>query len=295
MASWSVTSAFSTTAGSGTWYRPARTAFFGSDILYRIKGTVCSILSGGGAASGNYYHWLIDSLPRLHLVEKAGLLAQTDYVLVYDKTKVFVVDTLGRLGFGPERILDVRDHPHLQADQLLATSSVRGVLTHTPQWACDFLRRVLLPAPATSRTFSPLVYISRRDAPGRHVRNEEALEALLAEYGFETHTLSPYSQAEKIALFAQAQVIVSPVGAGLANLVFCAPGTHLIELLPKSFVVPDFLELSSRLEMHHHFLVCPDQHMSTTRSNAQRDHLTVDLAALRRLVERALQPVPATV
>lgn len=262
-----------------------------------VAGTVCSLLSGGGAASGNYYHWLIDSLPRLHLVRAAGLLDAVDFFLVYDKSKRFVLDTMRGLGIGPERLLDVSGHPHLRARTLLATSSVRGHLTHTPNWACDFLRSVLLPAPAIERQFSPYIYISRRDAPGRHILNEPALEAFLAEYGFETHVLTPYSQAEKTALFAQARVIVSSVGAGLANIVVSPVGAQLIELFPQSFVVADYLELTSRLGMGHQYLVGETPQASQSRTNAQRDDLLIDLEQLRPLVETALrrQPQPAAV
>ncbi|GAA3995340.1 glycosyltransferase family 61 protein [Hymenobacter fastidiosus] len=254
-----------------------------------VPGTVCSLLSGGGAATGNYYHWLIDSLPRLHLVREAGLLAQIDYFLVYDKTKRFVLDTLAPLGIRPEQLIDVSTHRHLRARRLIVSSAVRGEQTHTPNWACDFLRDVLLPSPLPERRFGPYLYVSRRDAPGRHVRNEAAMEAVLREYGFETHVLTPYSQAEKIALFAHARVIISPVGAGLANIVFSPPGTELIELLPERFMVPDYLELAARLGITHRHLVCSDETLSRTRGAAQFDHITVDLTALRRQVEAALR------
>lgn len=262
-----------------------------------VPGTVCSLLSGGGAASGNYYHWLIDSLPRLHLVQAAGLLDAVDFFLVYDKSKRFVQDTMRALGIGPERLLDVTERQHVRARSLLATSSVRGNLTHTPNWACDFLRNILLPAPVVARQFSPYIYISRRDAPGRHILNEPAVEALLQEFGFESHVLTPYSQDEKTALFAQARIIVSSVGAGLANIVVSPVGAQLIELFPTSFVVADYLEVTSRLGIGHQYLVCETPNASTSRAGAQRDDLLVDLDALRALLKTAIkrqpQPLPA--
>ncbi|UPL50269.1 glycosyltransferase family 61 protein [Hymenobacter sublimis] len=254
-----------------------------------LPGTLCSLLSGGGAASGNYYHWLIDSLPRLYLVREAGLLDAVDYFLVYDKSKRFVLDTMGALGIGPERLVDVTTNPHVRARCLLATPGVRGNLTHTPAWACKFLRSILLPPPVVNRSFSPYIYISRRDAPGRHILNEEALEAMLREYGFETHVLTPYTQNEKTALFAQAQIIVSAVGAGLANIVVSPVGAQLIELFPSSFVVADYMEFTARIGIDHHYLVCDTPNPSRTRAGAQRDHLTVDLDALRPLIEKALR------
>ena len=66
-----------------------------------VAGTVCSLLSGGGAGTGNYSHWLLDSLPRLHLVKEAGLWDGIDYFLVYDRHNDFVRETMSLLGVVP--------------------------------------------------------------------------------------------------------------------------------------------------------------------------------------------------
>ncbi|WP_400191530.1 glycosyltransferase family 61 protein [Hymenobacter sp. B81] len=253
----------------------------------RVPGTVCSLLAGGGAAIGNYYHWLIDSVPRLHLLQAVGLLAEVDYFLVYDRQLSFVRDSLVPLGIRPEQIIDVSTHRHLRADRLLVTSPVRGTGAHTPPWAVAFLRAAYLPPTAPAR-FSPRVYISRNDAGARRVLNEPAVEALLTEFGFQTYVLSQLNFAEKVALFAGAQALISPVGAALANLVFTAPGTPFLELLPQGFVVPDFLELSARAGLHYHWQVCAHPQPATNMAEARREDLTVDLGKLRRHLERML-------
>lgn len=255
-----------------------------------VDGTVFSLLSGGGAGEGNFFHWLIDSLPRLHLIREAGLLDQIDYFLVYDKTRRFMLDTLAPLGIGPEKLLDLSTHRHLRARRLVVTSTVRGRLTHTPSWALQFLRDTMLPAATPRESFSPYIFVSRRDARFRHILNEPEVEAMLLEYGFQTHVLTPYSQAEKVALFAQAKVVVTTVGAGLTNLIFCQPDAQIIELLPKSFVVPEYQMLAARLGISYRHLVCESTRDSTVYSDAVNDHLTVDLAALRQLLEQVLEP-----
>jgi capsular polysaccharide biosynthesis protein len=268
-----------------------RQAYFLEPVA--VPGTVCSLLAGGGAAIGNYYHWLIDSLPRLHLLQAAGLLQQVDYFLVYNRDWGFVRQTLAALGIRPEQLIDVRSHRHLRADRLLVTSPVRGTGAHTPAWACDFLRRSFLPpdsALTAARQFSPYVYISRRDAEARRVVNEAAVEAALQPYGFRTYVLSQLSFAEKVALFAGARAVVAPVGAGLSNLVFCPPGTPVLELLPQSFVVPDFLELSFRLGLRYDWLVSPHPQPATNLGDARREDLTVDVDALRQHLAQLLPP-----
>ncbi|MDJ0367181.1 glycosyltransferase family 61 protein [Hymenobacter sp. H14-R3] len=259
-----------------------------------VAGTVCSLLSGGGAAMGNYSHWLLDSLPRLHLVREAGLWQSIDYFLVYDRHNRFVQETMGLLGVAPERLLDVQTHRHLLADRLVVPSAVRGRGRHFPRWTFDFMRTAYLAAAArVTRQFSPLVYISRRDAAVRRVRNEAEVEALLHPLGFATYALSDLSFAEKVALFAQARVLVSPVGAGLANIGFCAPGTTLVELLPYHFVVADFLEMSARLDMHHYPLVSAGTGDGAGAGADRLGDLTVDVPALAQLLATARAQAPA--
>ena len=262
-----------------------------------ISGTVCSLLSGGGAAMGNYYHWLLDSLPRLHLVEEAGLWDETDYFLIYSREQRFAVETLLALGIRNEQIIDVKSATHLRAQRLLVTSPVRGYGRHAPRWVGEFMKDAFGPTgvPTHPRRFSPYVYVSRRDAAFRRVRNEAEVEAVLAEYGFESYALTELSFREKVDLFAGARAVVGPVGAGLVNIMFCPEGTPLIELLPRNLVVPDYLDLTARLDMPHYPLISAAETESGQHATADRqDDITVDLAALRHTVRLALrQPVDA--
>ncbi|WP_159437474.1 glycosyltransferase family 61 protein [Hymenobacter daecheongensis] len=258
----------------------------------RVPGTVCSLLSGGGAAIGNYYHWLLDSLPRLHLVQEAGLWDSIDYFLIYDRRHQFAVDSLLELGIRDEQIIDVQQHTHLVAEQLVVTSPVRGGGHHAPPWVGQFMQQAYLPLATRGRQprqFSPFVYVSRRDAAFRRVRNEAEVEALLAQYGFESYALSELSLREKAALFAGARTVVGPVGAGLANILFCAPGTSLVEFLPRNLVVGDYLDLTTRLQMPHYPLISRADEASGQKASADRqDDLTVDLAALRQALHQAM-------
>ena len=234
----------------------------------------------------------------LHLIAEAGLWDEIDYFLIYSREHYFAVEMLLALGIRSEQIIDVQSATHLRAERLVVTSPVRGTGRHAPRWAGTFLKdafRPLANEAARSARFSPLVYVSRRDAAFRRVRNEAEVEALLAGFGFESYALTELSFREKAALFSGARAVVGPVGAGLANIMFCAAGTPLIELLPHNLVVPDYLDLTARLDMPHYPLICAREAESAHRATADRqDDLTVDLDALRLTVQLALgQAVPA--
>ncbi|WP_167856316.1 glycosyltransferase family 61 protein [Hymenobacter metallicola] len=260
----------------------------------QVEGTVCSLLSGGGAAIGNYYHWMLDSLPRLHLVQEAGLWDAIDYFLIYDRGHSFALETLRELGVRDEQIIDVKSNSHLQARTLIVTSSVRGGGRHAPRWVGEFMQRSFRPLDTgtPARRFAPLVYVTRRDASFRQVRNEAEVEAVLREYGFESYALSELNLREKVALFSGARAVVGPVGAGLVNILFCQPGTPLIEFLPRNLIVADYLDLTSRLDMPHYPLISHRDDASSQNASAdRRDDLTVDIKALRRTLQQAMPEV----
>ena len=60
----------------------------------------------------------------------------------------------------------------------------------------------------------------------------------LTKLGFECVTLSNMRVQEQIRLFKEAQIVVGPHGGGLTNIVFCRPGTQIIELFDDSYIDP---------------------------------------------------------
>ncbi|MBI4553232.1 MAG: glycosyltransferase family 61 protein, partial [Candidatus Latescibacteria bacterium] len=77
----------------------------------------------------------------------------------------------------------------------------------------------------------------------------------LRRFGFEKHVLRGLSVKEQAALFASATVVIAPHGAGLANLVFCSPGTKVIELFSPSWPQPTYWELSHCLGLDYYYLI----------------------------------------
>ena len=98
--------------------------------------------------------------------------------------------------------------------------------------------------------FPRLVYIDRRAndrRPGanRCLLNEDEVIAALSRLGFVPVQLEGLSFGEQIGLFANAEAIVAPHGAGLANIVYARPGCRLVELHMDSRVIWCFRTLSA--------------------------------------------------
>ena len=63
--------------------------------------------------------------------------------------------------------------------------------------------------------------------------NEDEIFKLFEPYGFKRYVLGGMSIIEQVALFNQAKIIVAAHGSSLVNLIFCNPGTKVIEIFQK--------------------------------------------------------------
>lgn len=75
------------------------------------------------------------------------------------------------------------------------------------------------------------VYLKRTGAKARKVEGEDKLIEQLTARGFRVLEADWANHPEQVAAFAEADVIVGVHGAGLANVIFCRPGTRVVEIL----------------------------------------------------------------
>ncbi len=92
------------------------------------------------------------------------------------------------------------------------------------------------------------IYIRREDANYRNILNEADLIDKLKKNDFKVISTSQYDILDQINLFANAKIILSPYGSGLANIVFCKPGTKVYEISPGFNNIND-QNLSKRYEI----------------------------------------------
>lgn len=70
---------------------------------------------------------------------------------------------------------------------------------------------------------------------------------ILLSKGLKKVILEDLSFADQVQIFASADVIVSPHGAGLSNLVFCRPDTKVLEFFSPNYVNVCFWVLSNHV------------------------------------------------
>lgn len=77
------------------------------------------------------------------------------------------------------------------------------------------------------------IYVIRRNANYRNLLNENDVIEKLIKLDFAIIDLNDFSILDQIKLFSNAKTIVSTIGSGLTNIVFCQPGTKVFEISPK--------------------------------------------------------------
>jgi hypothetical protein len=174
--------------------------------------------------SHNFYHWMVDVLPRLMPLRRAGM--KPDYYLV-DCLTPFQQSVLAALGIDSRQLIQPHCRLLVEADQLLVPSF--------PTAAClrEFGELLLRGLGADGAVESPRrIFISRRNCGTRTLENEHQVEHLLHAHGFETHLMEQYTLAQQARLIHEADTIVATHGAGLANLMFARPHTRVVEIVP---------------------------------------------------------------
>jgi hypothetical protein len=232
----------------------------------------------------NYYHFMMDVIPRLGVLEQCGEIAPPD--LWYAPTgENFQRELLGMLGIDPGQCVDSTQMRHVQAECLVVPSPPAMTVINPP-WAVAYLRARLLPDPI-ERVPGRAIYVNRGGGPNnRQVTNEADLIEYLCARGFQVIEPEKLTVAEKIQAFAAASVIVGAHSAGLVNLAFASPGAAVVELFPAGGINTCYWKLASTVPGLEYRYVCGkgDQRPLTLSEFLVRD-IEADLPAIGAMVD----------
>ena len=225
-----------------------------------------------------YYHWMFDLLPRLDLLRRSEIdLQEIDWFVVNSLDKPYQKETLSLLDIPSSKIIESDRHSHIQATELIVPS-FPGYLDWVEPGTIEFLRQTFLPQVSLAKTSSAQkIYVSRAKAKSRQLVNEAEVARLLASYGFKTIFLEEMSVLEQIAIFANAETIVTPHGSGLTNLVFCSPDTKVIEIFSPNYIRTDYWMISQYLQLQHYYTVGQSFDCQSLRNLMYQNSLTEDI------------------
>jgi len=244
-----------------------------------LTGTCLSLMTN---ASDNYCHFLLDALPRLHLFEKAGFcLEDVDWVFVHQPMSANAWKIFRQLGFDESKCIWAQRQQGIQPDRLIATTHP-GLQLHYPRWVVDFMQQRITVQPCQP---SRRIYVPRPTGT-RKIANESELYPVLEKYGFELY--SPDEGADQAQAFHEAAFVVAAHGAALANLVFCQPGTQVLELMSAEHLQPYFFTLAQAAGLRHSYIVGPTTQPRKNRWGLCFHDFTIDPQHLDRALRALL-------
>ncbi len=255
--------------------------------ITEYEGRVVVLSTDGGNI---YYHWLFQLLPRFELVRRAGIdLSGVDYFVINGLNKSFQRESCEILGIDSTRIIQSCEVHHLRAKELIVPSIPLSGGCFRP-WMCQFLKDTFLTGrdDGNLKSVGRRLYISRSLASYRRVLNENEVIKYLRLRGFEEITFERLSVQQQAATMAVAEVVVAPHGAGLSNLVFCAPGTKVIEIFSPELVIGFFWKLSNQLGLDYYYFLGKGRPATRESDYEQSWETLTDIEVDLDMLERAL-------
>jgi hypothetical protein len=246
----------------------------------------------------NYHHWLVEHLPRLLLVERAGI--PTDVPLLVD-LRVLAVPQLSEAisALTDREVIGLEPDVQYEVTRLYIPSCLYGtgpnlqrgleveigdVTLHRE--AIDYLRERL--APPRPWPGGRRIYIDRRAkmAPVRLLNGGE-VRAVFESFGFETVSPGLLTFAQQRALFGDAEWIAGESGAALTNVLLASSSATMICMQAKRWPLSIYSDLAAYGKQKSLFIVGASSSAGADGRTYQAD-FAIDTDELRATLESIL-------
>jgi|GEM_PF-3598036 len=190
------------------------------------------VLSLVAACSYCFWHWMLDSLPKVILAESMGYTGS--YLIPPELMTPWARESLRILGIESARVIE-----H-------TSNIVESEILYVPTYFSGFHAFKNLPLLKRFRTVvretlggehrqehPRRLFVPRKaTAQARRIVNIEEVQALLSRFNFETIYFEDLPLREQLRLACQGAAIVSPHGSGMTHSLFMQESSLVIELFP---------------------------------------------------------------
>ena len=196
-----------------------------------------------------YFHWLTDALPRLACLRE---FPPQTRILVPANLRPYQRESLDLLGLSDRARPTPEKHLRLETYYFSGPTAMTGV--HNP-YAVNFLRQSFLPH-AVSRSRGARLFVWR-EGKTRGIKNQAELASFFQKRDWIVVDLEKLSLREQIGLFQEASAICAAHGAALTNLIWCNPGTKVLEIFADRFLNPCYETIARLVNLDHQHLILP--------------------------------------
>ncbi len=188
----------------------------------------CILLTARGAS--NYFHWLIEVIPKLHLLDKHEKYKSIPLIVEANMPEQHY-ELLKMLAGNTRKIIfaDIDTH-YVVKHAVIPSRLSRLVFDYQPGYrieyddfrfnpiAIKYLREKLIKGTPSSK--SRRLYLTRKGSKLRSLVNEQEIENLFKQYGFEVVYPAKLNIDAQLKLFSSAEIIAGPSGAAFSNIIF---------------------------------------------------------------------------
>lgn len=201
-----------------------------------------------GQCNGNYAHWLTETLPRLALLETQSEYANLP-IVVDDGLHENIYRSLELINRNRRAIIRVSRWKPVSVVNCITVShpgyeryAPHGVRSTEPpafinvfsRTALSALREAALQGPQNPATSKREIYLARNKTSGniRHVENLAAIDAVIEANSISRIHPESMTFTDQVMSCQDATVMIAPIGAALANMIFAPAGCTIIALAP---------------------------------------------------------------
>jgi len=242
-------------------------------------------------ATGNFYHWTIESLSRLLLVEP---FAKDSYLMLTEKQIKcdYIIASLKRLGIAEERLIPIRKGVRYIVSNLQVVTCSMYATGACSSSGVSLIQDKL--SIITQKKPEVSLYIARKPTLGRSIVNQKEFIEVLKRYNIQTIYAEDYSFEEITALLANTKLLIGVYSAALTHVVFMPKGGHVIELASTKFIdfTPSYWDgkyssvyagyyyysLSTACSLNYHLVPCTQKNETDYVLNAD---IYVDINILK--------------
>jgi len=255
------------------WHLPA---------LQILPGRTLLLACTGGET---FYHFLAEAVGKMALLAEAGQDVQSfDHILVNDLRRPFAGEVLTACGIDVRRCRETRQTCRYFCENLTAPT-LPGEMGSPHAGLIQFYRRLF--PPAQESPLKKKIWVRRAGSRLRRIVNEGSLETILKSFGVQPVQLESMSVRKQANLFREANLVISPHGAGLTNLLFASPGGTLVELFPETYVNQCYRVLAAAADWKYFPWVHPKP-LSLHFLPRSRDSLRVDPHQLEKVLQKVV-------
>jgi capsular polysaccharide biosynthesis protein len=216
-----------------------------SRFAYAAKGEHAAVIRNRPAVmlkqrwDSNYGHWVVESLPRMCLLDKQRLNRDEALFVVgkaHSTMESVYIESLGMLGVDRKSIMFTEDDRSFMFEHLIYPHPLTVQPWIKSPRTISFLRSLVAVArdiaPHSVSRAAKKIYVVRDPSSRRKLTNEHEIHETVSAAGFIDVSPARMSFAEQIVAFSNAEIVLGALGAELTNICFSPPGVKLLAFAP---------------------------------------------------------------